>query len=66
MKHIKKSNLNRSLYILDGKVISTRTGTKFQKMFSKWYLSDSIEIPSKIDVYITSILKNKIPYKKEK
>ena len=65
MKHIKKSNLNRSLYILDGKVISIRTGTKFQKMFSKWYLSDSIEIPSKIDVYIT-FYKNKIICKKEK
>jgi len=57
MRHVKKSNLNRSLYILDGKVISIRTGTKFQKMFSKWYLLNSMEIPSKIDVYITFYLK---------
>jgi len=59
LKYYKKSNLNRTLYLLCGKIISVRTGTKFQKIFSKWYLSDSIEIPSKIDVYITSYLQQR-------
>ena len=31
MKHIKKSNLNRSLYILDGQIISIKSSTKFQE-----------------------------------
>jgi len=59
LKYTKKSNLSRSLYLLEGQIISIRSGTKFQKMFSKWYLSDSIEIPSKIEVYITSYLQRR-------
>jgi len=32
MKYTKKSNLNRSLYVLDGQVISIRSSTKFQEV----------------------------------
>ena len=32
MKHIKKSNLNSNLYVLDEQVISIRSSIKFQEV----------------------------------
>ena len=52
MNKKRKRTMNRSHYLLYGTMINLRKGTSFQKLFHKWYVSNSDIVPNRVYDYI--------------
>jgi len=43
-----KQKLNRNIYLFETGMVKLRKGANFQKLFHRWYMSDSDIVPNRI------------------